>query len=58
MMARQRRRNYDLAAALDITPQSLSGRLSGDRPFSIDELVIVARFLDVPLETFTEAAAS
>lgn len=58
LMARQRRKNIDLAAELLITPQSLSKRLSGEQPFSIDELVVVARFLDVSLQTFTSAAAS
>ena len=57
-MARKRYKNIALAAELGVTPQSLSRRLSGEQPFTIDELVTVAHFLGVPLEEFTAAAAS
>jgi transcriptional regulator with XRE-family HTH domain len=46
-MARQRRRQTDLAAVLHISQAAVSRRLSGETPLNVDELVAVAEWLDV-----------
>ena len=54
-MARQRRRQSDLADHLGMARQNVSRRLLGRRPFDTDELAKVAEFLGVPITTFFQA---
>ncbi|MGM7670240.1 helix-turn-helix domain-containing protein [Microbacterium sp. A93] len=42
-------KQVDLAAALQLSQTAVSKRLSGRTPFGIDELFVVADFLDIPL---------
>jgi transcriptional regulator with XRE-family HTH domain len=44
-MARRRIKQKDLAAAMNMSPQAISRRLSGELPFDLDELAHVARLL-------------
>ena len=49
-MARQMRKQDDLAAVLGVAQQAVSRRLRGDMPWRAAELVVVAHWLDVPVE--------
>lgn len=51
-LARKRKTQGDLAEALEMSPQTLSTRLTGKVDFTIPEIVAVAIYLDVPLATF------
>lgn len=51
-LARKRRTQADLAAALDMTAHTLGRRLNGEVPFTIPEIVAVATYLDVSLDIF------
>lgn len=47
-----------LAEKIGLNRVTLGRRLSGQLPFTIDEIVAIARALDVPLETLLAGAAS
>lgn len=51
-LARQRKTQAELAAALGITPLTASRRLAGTAPFDTEELHRVAGWLGVPVEQF------
>jgi transcriptional regulator with XRE-family HTH domain len=51
-IARQRKRQTDLAAALGISAPALSRRLKGETPISVDELQVLADRLDRPMSFF------
>lgn len=55
-MVRADRTQADLAAHLGISQQSLSRRMSGQTPFSIDELATIATALQVSLTDLVVAA--
>lgn len=46
-MARRRRTQVQLAEHLGISHVTVGRRLSGESPFTVDELVAVAQFLEV-----------
>lgn len=48
LLLQQGKEQRALAAAMSITPASLSRKLSGHRPISVDELSAFAQFLEVP----------
>jgi len=48
-MARQRRTQTDIGAAIGWSQQFLSRRLTGEQPFGIDEIEALAAELGVPL---------
>ncbi|MDP5182135.1 helix-turn-helix transcriptional regulator [Blastococcus sp. BMG 814] len=50
-LARRRQSGRDLAAALGWSERTTSRRLSGQLPFTVDEILAVARYLGVPLTT-------
>lgn len=52
-MARQRRTQGDIAAALGWSQQFLSRRLTGDQPFALDEIEALASELGVPITQFS-----
>lgn len=52
-MARQRRTQGDIAAALGWSQQFLSRRLTGDQPFALDEIEALASELGVPISQFS-----
>lgn len=58
MMARRRITQTDLANKLGWTQSYVSRRLSGDVPFDIDELEVLADLFDVPVVRFLETAWS
>lgn len=45
----KRIRNKQLAAHLGISESTLSKKIRGDRPWTLDEVLSTAEFLDVPL---------
>jgi transcriptional regulator with XRE-family HTH domain len=51
-LARQKKRHGELASLLGITRQSLSFKIRGIYAFSTDDLVKIARWLDVPVAKF------
>jgi transcriptional regulator with XRE-family HTH domain len=51
-LARQQRSQTALAAVLDQTQQSVSRKLRGVRPFSFDEIEVIAAWLEVPVSRF------
>jgi transcriptional regulator with XRE-family HTH domain len=57
-MARKRRTQAELAAALNLTPGTISRRLSGDKEFTVTEIVGAALWLGVPVATFIPPEAS
>lgn len=48
-LARQRKTQADLAAALGVTPATAARRLDGTSPFDVRELAIVANWLGVAI---------
>jgi transcriptional regulator with XRE-family HTH domain len=50
-MARQRRTQAELAAAVGLSPQSIGRRLSGEHPFDVEELERAAAWLDVSVSS-------
>jgi transcriptional regulator with XRE-family HTH domain len=48
-LARRRLSGRDLAAALGWSERTLRRRLGGDLPFTVDELLAVAKFLEIPV---------
>lgn len=56
-LARQRRRQAHLAEALGLSPATVSRRLSGEHPLTIDELYAAASWLGIdPLELLPRPA--
>ena len=49
VMAEQRRHQAELATVLGVAVSGASRRLSGKVPFNVDELDVVARWLEVPI---------
>lgn len=49
-MGRQRRQADDLAAALGVSTSTARNRMSGAVVFDVVELLVVATWLDVPVE--------
>lgn len=45
----RRLRQIDLCDALGLSRQSVSQKLRGERPWSVDELLATARYLEVPV---------
>lgn len=54
-MARQGKRNRELAPVLDVSEQAVSERMRGSLEFRLSELYAVARFLGVPISRFIPA---
>ena len=58
-MARQSKTSRELAEAIGVrNRQSMSMRLRGEKPFTVEELMRLAEFLAVPIEQFLPASAS
>lgn len=55
-LARHGHVHQDLADAIGLNRVTLGRRLSGQLPFTIDELVAVAAFFKIPLATVLEGA--
>lgn len=51
-VARQRKRQHEMASVLGLTQQGLSLKLNGFRPFTAEELAQLAIFLCVSVEQF------
>lgn len=51
-VARQRKRQNEMAAILGLTQQGLSLKLNGYRPFTAEELARLAAFLGVSTDQF------
>lgn len=51
-LARHGKTNGDLGACLNLTAQTVGRRLSGESPFDVVELAMVARWLDVDVAVF------
>lgn len=49
LLTRRQLRGADLAAALDVSPASISSKLNGRTPFSLEEVERIAEWLNVPL---------
>lgn len=49
MLTRRQLRGADLAAALGVSPASVSSKLNGRTPFSLDEVEHIADWLNVPV---------
>lgn len=56
-MARAGKRQADIAGVIGMHQGSLSKRLSGDMPFRVDELVQIARAVDVAPSELIRLAA-
>jgi transcriptional regulator with XRE-family HTH domain len=56
-MARQQKRQGELAEIIGVTQPAVSRYLSGERPMTIDVLQKIADFLGVPLSHFITVAA-
>lgn len=56
-MARQQRSQTALAAELGLVQSSVSRKMSGDRPFTAAELIVVASFLNVEIAELLTVAA-
>lgn len=54
-MARQRKTGLDLARLLNCSQSSASRRMVGEKSLDLDELGLVAEWLDVPLTTLLGA---
>lgn len=58
-IARQNRSTREIAEAIGVrTRQSMSMRLKGDKPFTVEELMLLAKALGVPIEQFLPADTS
>ena len=57
VMAEQRRHQAELATVLGIAGSGASRRLNGKVPFNVDELDVVARWLEVPITRLLPAQA-
>ena len=49
-MARQRKSGVELASVLNLSQQSVSRRLNGDTDISLDEIAVIADWLQVPVQ--------
>ncbi|HXH77281.1 helix-turn-helix transcriptional regulator [Nocardioides sp.] len=54
-LARQRKTQADLAAALSLTPATIGRRLDGTSPFNVVELAKTANWLGVPVANLRPA---
>lgn len=57
-MGRQRKEQKDLAEALGVTQATISRRLSGERPFSLNDLERLAAYFGVPLASLIRERAA
>lgn len=57
-MARQRKSGVELASLLHLSQQSVSRRVNGETDLTLDELEVVARWLDVSLADIVGSAAA
>ena len=55
-LARQRRTQTDLAAELGLSQPSVSQRLSGQVPMTVDEVARIADWRGVPVSVLVDAA--
>ena len=46
-IARQQRRMGDLSEVLGLSQPAVSARLNGRQPLTVDELVVISRWLDI-----------
>lgn len=53
-MARRDVRPVAVAAAIGMNRSSIYRRLNGDTPFTLDEILAIAAYLDVPAGSFFE----
>lgn len=51
LMARTRTKQQALAVALGMTQGAVSKKVNGDRPFTLDELELVADYFGVPVQS-------
>lgn len=49
-LARQGKKQSDLAVILNVSQQTASNRWNGVHPYTIDDLDAIARALDIPVE--------
>ena len=56
-MARRKKSQSDIASQLGLSQAAVSRRLSGDVDFTSSQLVLLARYLDVPVASFFDTAA-
>jgi transcriptional regulator with XRE-family HTH domain len=56
LMARTRTRQQALALVLGMTQGAVSKKVNGDRPFTLDEVEIVARHFGVPIASLFEGS--
>lgn len=49
LLTRRQLRGADLAAALDVSPASVSAKINGRTPFSLEDLERIAEWLNVPV---------
>lgn len=54
LMARTRTKQRALADALGMTQGAISKKLNGDRPFTLDEIEVIAQHFGVPLASLFE----
>ena len=52
-MARKSKRIAELAEVLGVTPATAGRRFNGETPFDVIELMLVATWLEVPVEQLT-----
>lgn len=58
-IARQNKPTREIAEAIGVrTRQSMSMRLKGEKPFTVEELMRLAEVLGVPIEQFLPTSAS
>lgn len=57
VMARKRRRGTELGSVLGLSQSAASRRMSGETPLSVDELLAIAEWLDVPFTDLIPAKA-
>lgn len=57
-MARKGINQTRVAEALGVSQAAVSARLRGVTPFDVNELVIIARLLDVPMDRLLEGVAA
>lgn len=57
-MARRGLKQADLATALGVTRQAVSLRLSGKTAWTVDDLAVVAKVLDIPITALLSGPAA
>jgi transcriptional regulator with XRE-family HTH domain len=50
-MVRQRRTQVELAGQLKVSQQAVSAKLAGRSPFTVEQLLTIAAWLDLPAST-------